>query len=306
MATVTTARFLPGTEVALRSFVRANPWFRGPTLVIHDGDEAVLRRRLIDIPDLRPHRIGDELRTRVSELVRQVPSLARKGARFWSLEAFNLPVDQPVLLLDGDTLCVGDARGILQHPGGLLACPDLASRRGSGREARSFVRDRGAAPTFNAGVLLLRLDELDPDVFPSLLERLDPERWATVGTGHTDQVVLNDHFGSMWAPLPNRFNALVPPTLEVASAEVEGAVFLHFVGRPKPWEAPLPPAGAGARRAAHAAWRRAARVDAVEAARRGRLAPLLRLVGRGLRTRAHRIRARAGRAHPRPIARRTS
>lgn len=306
----------------LDSFVRANPWFRGPVVLIHDGLPASARRQLAAVAplDVQHRVVNPRLSARVHELAARQPSLRAKQRRFLSLEAFNLREHDTVLFVDSDVLCTGSVEALLAMDGALVCCADLVTRDGRARDATTFLPRPAAAADddtvlrrcFNAGVMVIRPGQLPPDTFEHLLAELDPRAWDDVRSGHTDQLALNRHFRDRWTSAATRYNWLVSPA--PARGEAEGrrlheadalpgdAVFVHLVGRPKPWERSLMTRRRGARAEACRRWDAAhrrfmrARLMALDPRPvAGHVLHLVRRIGRGLRVRVQGVLV----SHPR-------
>lgn len=296
VATVTSRGYELGTAVLLSSLAARNPTLDATLVVLHDGLGARASRLLSAIPGVELVRVGEALSECLDAVRARHPELRRWAKRFYSLEAFALEGFERVLFLDGDVLCMGEAGDLLSTSDGLHACPDRASRGGVLRDAVSFlpVRADEAGPeaairTFNAGVMLIGGDLLAGGFRDALLAALRETDWSRVRSGHTDQYVLNRVFRDRWWPLPERYNRFVPPeeSLEGEREDISDAVFLHFVGRSKPWTGRVGPdwrRSAGARRDALHEWDRARLRWALAWARRGDPAPLLDVFQReGLR-----------------------
>lgn len=245
---MTDAAFLPGTVVLLSSFLRHNPWFTGDIVIIHDGLPDAARARLQRFPNLRFHAVGAVLKDRLAELAVARPKIAAKLPILRSLEAFNLPGYDWVLKLDSDVLCTGSAAGLAGIDGALLGCPDQAYFRGHVRHPQTYVpqhmslgaAERVSAMAFNAGILFLRPGRLDPRVYDDLTERVHPDTWLMIRTGHSDSVVLNRHFRGLWTPVPEKYNYMISKDSAHYTrprCAPSDAVFLHYIGRPKPWDA---------------------------------------------------------------------
>jgi lipopolysaccharide biosynthesis glycosyltransferase len=173
--------------------------------------------------------------------------VARKAHHFHSLEIFRLREFERVLFLDSDIVCTGDARALFEMEGSLLCSPDQAHFWGFARDLATYVPKVGAQSppgtvfgrTFNTGVMRLAPALLDASAFDHLLDRIRTRDWSAIRTGHSVSVVLNDYFASAWTAVSERYNYLISkgmlrycrPRVPVADA-----VFLHFLGRPKPWE----------------------------------------------------------------------
>lgn len=243
VATVTSAAYARGTQVLLSSFLRHNPWFTGTLAVIHDPHEPppdVLRR----LPNVRWHPVSDELVRHLTATEYTV----LKAPRFHSLEIFRLREFERVLYLDSDVVCTGDARGLFDMEGALLCSPDQAHFWRLARNRATYVPQIRplAAPetvfarTFNTGVMRLTPALLDESTFADLLGRIATRDWSAIRTGHSVSVVLNDHFSGTWTEVSERFNYLISSGMlryRRHRVPVSDAAFLHFIGRPKPWEA---------------------------------------------------------------------
>jgi hypothetical protein len=244
VATVTSAAYANGTNVLLRSFLRHNPWFAGTLAVIHDPQEPppdLLR----SLPRVRWHPASVELRQSLTAT--RSTEVAEKTRRFYSLESFRLREFEQVLYLDSDIVCTGDARALFDMEGALLCSPDQAHFWGHVRDRTTYVTqdERLAEPesvfprTFNTGVLRLTPALLDGSTFADLLRRIGTRDWGAIHTGHSVSVVLNEHFSGTWAEVSERYNYLITSGMldyRRPRVPVSEAVFLHFIGRPKPWE----------------------------------------------------------------------
>jgi hypothetical protein len=244
VATVTSAAYANATHVLLRSFLRHNPWFAGTLAVIHAPQEPppdLLR----SLPNVRWHPASVELTQSLTAT--RSPEVAEKARRFYSLESFRLREFEQVLYLDSDIVCRGDARGLFDMEGALLCSPDQAYFWGHVRDRTTYVTqdEMLAAPesvfpkTFNTGVLRLTPALLDGSTFADLLRRIGARDWGAIHTGHSVSVVLNEHFSGTWAEVSERYNYLITRGMldyRRQRVPVSEAVFLHFIGRPKPWE----------------------------------------------------------------------
>lgn len=245
VATVTSKAYANGTQVLLRSFLRHNPWFAGTLVVIHAPQEPppdVLR----SLPNVRWHPASEELGQSLAAT--RSTEVAQKTLRFYSLEIFRLREFEHVLYLDSDIVCTGDTRALFDMEGALLCSPDQAHFWGLARDRANYVPQVSAraAPetvfgkTFNTGVMRLTPALLGESTFDDLLGRIGTRDWGAIRTGHSVSVVLNDHFSGAWTEVSERYNFLISngmlryrrPRIPVAEA-----VFLHFIGQPKPWDA---------------------------------------------------------------------
>ena len=203
------------------------------------------RRRLEHFQNVRFHDVGMALLERVAAVTAAYPALLSKAPIFYALEAFNLPGYNCVLKLDSDVLCKADATGLFEMRGALLACPDQPHYRHMVRHPTTYV-PHAAAPataddpptTFNAGMLVLSPPHLGPRVYDDLLGEIRPETWVTVGTGHTDSIVLNRRFQHLWTRVPEKYNYFISNDTRHYTRRrmaMRDTAFLHFIGRQKPW-----------------------------------------------------------------------
>jgi lipopolysaccharide biosynthesis glycosyltransferase len=248
LATVTDTTYLPGTIVLLSSFLRHNPWFNGDVVVFHDQLSDAARSRLAQFPNVRLHQVGTALSERLHALESD-PRLARKRAHFHSLEAFGLRGYDWVLMLDSDVLCHGDAAALVDIEGALVCCPDQSYFWEQPRNRYTYEPTRVAPATrpadvlpisFNVGVMLIRPSRLGDSVYADLLDAVRPEAFRDVTTGHTVSVLLNRQFSGAWTPAPAYFNYLISGGISKYTRPrppLDEAVFVHFLGRPKPWQA---------------------------------------------------------------------
>jgi UDP-glucose:(glucosyl)LPS alpha-1,3-glucosyltransferase len=272
LATITDDAYLPGTIVLLSSFLRHNPWFDGDIVVMHERIPAGVRARLAGFPNVRFHAIGPELGRRLDAVVAAFPESARKRAIFYSLEALNLREYEQVLKLDTDIMCTGDARPLFASPAPLACCLDQSYFLDQVRDRHTYgprARRDGTSPdaimpaTFNAGMMRIGRPLLTGATYEHLLALVQPGTWMTVRSGHTDSVVLNRYFEGLWTRAGERYNFLVSRRMERAvrpRIPIDEAVFVHFVGRHKPWTHPHPFVMSDARRAAFERWDEAARI----------------------------------------------
>ena len=136
--------------------------------------------------------------------------------------------------LDSDVLVRGDLSELFAWD---LDGAPLAARREAVRpEVRQAAALHGMAPEayFNSGVLALDLSH--PEAGPAL----DASIHAVLDEGTTllfhDQCALNIGFKGRVGYLPERFNHFLPPDLADGPVDADAAI-VHFLDRPKPWEA---------------------------------------------------------------------
>lgn len=244
VATVTSASYTSGTRVLFSSFLRHNPWFTGTLAVIHAPQEPPAEE-LSRLPNVYRYPVSDDLTRCLTGAAHA--DVKRKAHHFHLLEVFRLREFDRVLFLDSDIVCTGDARALFDMEGTLLCSPDQAHFWRLARDRETYVPTvrAVAAPgtvfegTFNTGVMRLAPALLGASTFDDLLDRIRTRDWTAVRTGHSVSVVLNDYFSGTWTAVSERYNYLLSPGMlryrrpRVAMAD---AVFLHFLGHPKPWQ----------------------------------------------------------------------
>jgi lipopolysaccharide biosynthesis glycosyltransferase len=251
LTTVTDDAFLSGTLVLLSSFLQNNIWFDGPIVIIHDELSDAARTALARFPNIEFHAVPASLKDKVSAIAASRPDIAHKLPIFYALEAFNLPGYDRVLKLDSDVLCRGDARSLLHLDGALMCAPDISHYRHQLRDLDTYALiDRSDVPegdtqfanTFNAGVMVLAPNQLH-GAYDRLMDQLRPESWATTITAHTDSIILNREFRDRWVPLPEQYNYIITRnSYRWDRIALNDAVFVHYLGKPKPWQEPNPDA----------------------------------------------------------------
>lgn len=246
IATTTDDAYLPGTLVLLSSFLRCNPLFRGDIVLIHDGLSEEGKARLEHFPNLRFHTIASAFKARLAPLSAD-PHLRRALPRFYSLEAFNLPGYDRILALDSDILCQGSVAELVEMDAALACCPDQSYFWKMSRDLQTYephplthAEGMGASRiTFNAGMMMFSPRRLSPSTYSDLVDEVNSIKWSEIRTGHTDSVVLNRYFRDAWELAPEKFNYLISKGMGWYSrsrCSIDEAVFVHFLGRPKPWE----------------------------------------------------------------------
>ena len=245
VATVTTPSFLPGTLVALGSFLSRHPRFTGDLVVIHDGLPEAARDALSALPRLRFEPVSAVLRGRLDRLRAARPELGPRLARFHSLEAFRLNGYRKVLFCDSDLLFRRPVDELFDRPEALLCCGDGPFYRGNRRDSRTFLERAGPAGpgmlhrTFNAGFLLIDAALLDGRDYAGLLSLVTPEGWRGVAAQQTDQIIYNRHFAGRQTLLGPTYNYLLAHARDIRDSEglkAGEASVLHFNMRAKPWQ----------------------------------------------------------------------
>jgi len=243
VVTVTSDDFAPGTVVMLDSFRRTNPWFGGDMLVVADRLSPDAAAMIGSIPGARIVPVGADLSSALERLRAARPELGDRIARFHSLEAFRLRGYERILFFDSDLLFLETIEPLLSFEAPLLGVADNAARRGRARDRRTFVDvDRALAapdalyPTLNAGMMVIH--KALHDHWPELLAALNPACWQDVGTGHTDQIVVNRLFSSRARLVDDAYNYILGRHSPLTAGEIEAARVLHFNGPAKPWLLP--------------------------------------------------------------------
>ena len=249
VATVTTESYLPGTVVALGSFLKRHPNFDGDIVVIQDDLPEASRQCLRALcGEVLFAPVGEELRERVARL----GAAGRFGvgglSHFLAFEVFRLRGYRKVLFCDSDLLFLQPVDELFARSEALLCCGDWAHLTGRCRDAASFAPLNDPAPagpagalrqTFNDGFLLIDAELLQDRVYDGLLALLTPETWRGADTPHTKQFLQNRYFAGRQTLISSRYNYLLGAggramrTLE--SLSVNDAKCLHFNLSEKPW-----------------------------------------------------------------------
>ena len=258
VATVTTESYLPGTLVALGSFLKRHPNFDGDIVVIQDELPEASRQCLRALcGEVLFAPVGEELRERVARLGAELPRFGMGLSHFLAFEAFRLRGYRKVLFCDGDLLFLQPVDELFARSEALLCCGDWAHLTGRCRDAASFAplddpAQAGPAgalrQTFNDGFLLIDAELLQDRVYDGLLALLTPETWRGTNTPHTKQFLQNRYFAGRQTLISSKYNYLLslrhsyllgisgkasPRGLENLS--IDDAKCLHFNVPEKPW-----------------------------------------------------------------------
>ena len=158
------------------------------------------------------------------------------------LAAELMPGSHRCVYIDGDTIVRRDPRPLAEtdlagHTLGAVrsrVAPFVASPGG----VRSWfeIGLPGAAPYFNAGVLVMDLDRWRSEDVSARLTRFLVQHGAT--TWFSDQEALNAVLWNDWRPLARDWNYVthvVESFLPAPELEPEDPGIVHFAGRSKPW-----------------------------------------------------------------------
>ena len=145
--TATTERFVPGTLVTLRSFLKHHHQFAGDLIVVHDVLPAAQRRQLSEACGaVRFKQVLPELRERLVAFRIARPEFAARLGQFYSLKAFRLHGYRKVLFYDSDVLFQASVDELFAAPEPLQCCGDDVFLRGGRRHLRApAVRRSGRA-----------------------------------------------------------------------------------------------------------------------------------------------------------------
>lgn len=240
LATVVDDDYLPGALVMLDSFVRHHHGFHGRIVVIHDESLGLSARRALGetFDRVEFHPVRPELREKIRLLTEAVPSLTERARRFYSLDAFALPGDGPVLFCDADLLFRRTIDPFLTHNASLTAVSDRAALTGRYHGQTAATAFKNAPSRFNSGLMLIPAACRTADTDDALQGLLAPDCWREVRTGHTDQRVLNEHFAGRVALQDNTFNYLLHCREELErdyQLPLNAAAVWHFSNSIKPW-----------------------------------------------------------------------
>ena len=245
LATVTTANFLPGTLVAVGSFLKAHPDFDGEVAVIHNNLPQAARDLLrLSFERLRFVQVSPELQDRTVRLVRALPRFRASASHFYALEAFRLAGCRKVLFCDGDLLFRQSISELFRREEALLCCGDYAFLRGRHRDKTTFMvtdeRTDALAETFNDGLLLIDDALLGERTYAELLAMLAPETWPDPNMFHTKQFLQNRHLAGRQTLVSSTYNFLLASAAQIRAREgltATDAKVLHFNYAVKPWMA---------------------------------------------------------------------
>ena len=250
IVTVSNDAFLKGTLVLASSIYEQNEWFDGDFLVIDAGLSDSSIKTLDVFQYIKLIKPTTNIKLRVKELVRHIPSYVKSQARFFSLETFNLKEYDKILFLDSDMMCLGNLEDLFQLDNAFSACADPRFYLGYSRDQKTFLpisRKEGLSKgnsevfkSFNTGLMLVKPNALDPSIYTQLCSYINPSHYRDIKSGHTDSVILNQFFFEQvtWLPLIYNFFTLLwneLPHLQSSSFKKEIRM-LHFLGRSKPWE----------------------------------------------------------------------
>lgn len=139
------------------------------------------------------------------------------------------------LYLDADTLVRAGLRDLAELPTDAPLLARFEPDRGAVRRAAALHRLKGRY--FNSGVLRFALDH--PDTLPALDRALTAMTDPAVPLLFHDQCALNIGFDGLAQDLPARFNHYRRPGGPDEGAGAD-AVVVHYLDRPKPWDALYP------------------------------------------------------------------
>ena len=214
LATVTTANFLPGTLVAIGSFLKTHPEFNGDVAVIHDDLPEKARDLLrLSFDRLRFVQVSPELRERAERLVAARPWFRRAVSHFYAFETFRLAGYRKVLFCDGDLLFRQPIGELFDAEDALLCCGDYAFLRGKYRDKATFMATDDPtdafAQTFNDGFLLIDAALLGESSYAELLAMLTPETWPDPDMFHTKQFLQNRYLAGRQTIISSTYNFLL-------------------------------------------------------------------------------------------------
>ncbi len=243
LATVTTENFLPGTLVAIGSFLKTHPEFNGDVAVIHDDLPEKARDLLrLSFDRVRFVQVSPELRRRSMRVAESWSWLRRVVSHFYAFEAFRLVGYRKVLFCDGDLLFRQPVSELFHAEDALLCCGDYASLRGKYRDKATFMATddpaNAFAQTFNDGFLLIDATLLGEGSYAELLAMLTPETWPDPNMFHTKQFLQNRYLAGRQTIISSTYNFLLHSAAQIRDREgltATDAKVLHFNYTVKPW-----------------------------------------------------------------------
>ncbi|NQY09156.1 MAG: hypothetical protein HRT71_06525 [Flavobacteriales bacterium] len=239
-ATVTDPNFIIGTEVLLHSIIKFNPDFKGEFVIIHHELPMKYMTRLSANFKVKFHAASPELMHQLKVLGEELPNYSRIWKRFLSVEIFGMEQYDSVLYVDSDILCLGSLDRLWQMSGDLVACPD--GTQNMVRDKSTFIKTSASKTTdpffesgFNSGMMLVRQPILQRHTYKELLDKITPQFYQQVRTGHADQYLLNHFFESNVRLAPEKYNYIGGWRNKNAN-ETDSAILLHYPRYPKPWQ----------------------------------------------------------------------
>lgn len=248
VALAATEDFLPGSLVAVSSFLARHPHFRGGLVLFHDGlpeDRCATLERAF--PPLRLKPVGSELRQRAARLASSPLVPRRAPSDFYCLEAFRIDGYRKVLYCDSDVLFRQPIDDLFESREALVCCGDQPSVGGWCRDAATYQpieSPASAGPagalerTFNSGMMLIDGCLTGEGTHAELLSLMEPESWRGTDTVHTDQFLLNRHFAGHQTLVSSTYNYPLHMAAAILAGEglaAADARVLHFTGPQKPW-----------------------------------------------------------------------
>ena len=242
IVTATSESYLKGTKVLLYSFLKHHPTFQGDFVVINDELPASDKRALLNLYPIRFLQVTDDLKERCKELADEDKKFENSYRRFWSVDSFRLTEYSSVLFLDSDMLCRGSLEQLFNAPHVFSASPDISTHQGLGRDRSTFEKrpiETGSihvlSKVFNAGMFCFKPKLLPTKTYEDLLKLLNPDTFASVQSGHTDQYLLNRYLEERVHWLNARFNYLLRHG-QLMNVEKKEALLWHYLRNPKPWK----------------------------------------------------------------------
>ncbi len=247
-ATATTENFLPGTLVAVGSFLKHHPDVDVDVVVIHDGLDERQRASLAALSDrVRFVSVSSELRERLARVGAALPRFAGRLSEFHQLEAYRLTGYRKLLLCDGDLLFRQPIRELFDSQDALLCCGEFAYLSGRCLDAATFALlddPAHACPagaldsTFNDGFLCIDASLTGEGCYADLLSMLTPESWRGSDTFHTKQFLQNRYFAGRQTLIGSTYNFVLRHADLILAREgltARDAKVLHFNLPVKPW-----------------------------------------------------------------------
>lgn len=246
--TVTTQSFLPGTLVAIHSFLKTNTWFSGDIIVLANQIEPRFERFFMLFPRIKVTQISPEIIERTESVSHRFNQFQHRKAQFYSLDFARFTDYDKLLFFDSDVLFLKDLRELFDQQAPMLCIGDGFYYKGMLRDPKTYQEVKSAdlkatqevwTDNFNAGFMLFDGSLLKGNHHANLVKMIDTGLFGSVTTNHSDQLILNKYFKEDYQLISSIYNFRLGTAdlmEEKDGATHETAKMIHFTSRRKPWE----------------------------------------------------------------------